>query len=113
MNVLKLLRGCSLVFAFLLTTLYSIAQSFPVSGKITDASGQPLAGVTVQVKGSSTTAITNSDGSFQINAPSANTTLVLTYVGFVEQQVPVNNQATLSVSMTPLANALQDVVVVG
>lgn len=112
MKISKLLQGF-LMLLLLIATQKIFAQSFPVTGKISDANGQPLAGVTVQVKGTDARAVTTNDGSFQIAAPSSTSTLVLSYVGFAEQEVPVNNQSSLSVSMTPLANALQDVVVVG
>ncbi len=102
--------------AFAILLLFSIgvfAQNFPITGKITGADGQPLAGVTVKVKGSNLAAQTNADGSFQINVPSQNSVLVVSYVGFTEQQVQVGNKNQISVAMTPLQNALENVVVVG
>ena len=72
-----------------------------------------MSGVTVQVKGTQTTTVSNADGSFQINAPSATAVLIFTYVGFTEQQVSINNRGQLAVALTPQANSLQDVVVVG
>lgn len=72
-----------------------------------------MAGVTVQVKNGKATTTTKTDGTFQINAPSANSVLVFTSVGFGEQQVPVNNQRDLSVSLTQSTAALESVVVVG
>lgn len=112
MNFQKLLPGIPLVM-LLLFSFYSFAQSFPVSGRITDANGQPLAGVTVQVKDSDLRTLSNNEGNFQINAPSATASLLLSYVGFAEQEVAINSQSNLAISMTPQANALQDVVVVG
>ena len=82
MKLLCLLRSVSLTILTLLFSFTVFAQVFPVSGKITSADGQPLAGVTIQVKGTDTKTASNSDGSFQIIAPSANSVLVLSYVGF-------------------------------
>ena len=113
MKLLRLLRGIAIASISTLFSLTSFAQSFPVEGKIIGADGQPLAGVTVQVKGTDTKTASKSDGTFQINAPSASSVLVFTYVGFLEQQVPINNRSQLSIGMTPQENSLQDVVVVG
>lgn len=108
-----LLLRSSIAISFLLVTIISHAQSFPVSGRVISTTGEPLAGVTVQVKNGTATTTTGSDGTFRINAPSANAALVFTYVGFGEQQVSVNNKNQLSVSMTPTNAALENVVVVG
>ncbi|MCU7550636.1 TonB-dependent receptor [Chitinophagaceae bacterium LB-8] len=104
----------SLGFASLLLFSFgAFAQNFPVTGKITGADGQPLAGVTVKVKGSNLAAQTSADGSFQINVPSPDAVLVVSYVGFAEQQVQVANKKQLAVSMVPQQNSLENVVVVG
>jgi TonB-dependent starch-binding outer membrane protein SusC len=113
MKVLQLLRGLSMSAFLLLFTFSVFAQNFPVTGKITGADGQPLAGVTVRVKGSNLATQTNADGTFQINAPSPNAVLEVSYVGFTSQETPVNSNSTLDISLKPLDNSLQDVVVVG
>jgi TonB-dependent starch-binding outer membrane protein SusC len=105
-------RSLGFVILFLFS-LSVFAQNFPVKGRITGADGQPLAGVTVKVKGTNLAAQTNADGTFQINAPSSNSVLVVSYVGFNEQQVQVDNKNQLSVTMAPLQNSLENVVVVG
>ncbi|MBC7828747.1 MAG: TonB-dependent receptor [Chitinophagaceae bacterium] len=97
----------------ILLSLYSFAQTFPVTGKITDANGEPLAGVTVQVKGSEARAVSNNDGSFTINAPSSSAVLIFSYVGFADKELSIKNSGRVSVSMAPAAGTLQDVVVVG
>jgi TonB-linked SusC/RagA family outer membrane protein len=96
-----------------LFSLKVFSQSFPVSGKIASADGQPLAGVTVQVRGAETRTISAADGTFQINAPTANSVLVFTYVGFATQEIPINGNRQPTITMAPLDNSLQDVVVIG
>src|SRR5205085_2647882 len=92
-------RTCFLAF-LLSTAFFSYAQnSFPVSGKVTDNNGQPVEGVTVQERGTKITAVTKSDGSFTINASSGRATLVLSSVGYESQEVAVNNQSQLPVSL--------------
>src|SRR5215210_3674508 len=112
-NAYPFFRSICIVSLFLFLYFNSFAQNFPISGKIINAEGQPLAGVTIQVKGSNATAQTNPDGTFRINVPSSGSVLVASYVGFAEQQIPVNNQSQLNVTMTPQNISLQDVVVVG
>ncbi len=99
----------SLLFVF---TAYS-QTALPVVGKVTSQTGEPLSGVTVQVKSSKATTVTKPDGSFQINVPSTNAVLVFSYVGFGEQQVSLNGKQDVSVSMSPANNSLENVIVVG
>ena len=107
------LRICITSF-LLLFTVFCFAQSaIPVRGKVSNASGEPLPGVTVQVKNGSASTTTNAEGSFQINVPSQNTVLVFSYVGMGETAVSVGSKRQIDVSMTPAVNSLQDVVVVG
>lgn len=112
MNAIRFLRNV-LSFLFIFSFSLSVfAQNFPVTGKITNANGEALAGVTVRVKGSSTQTVTNADGSFQLNA-SPISTLVFSYVGFAEQEQAVNNRAQINIAMAPLAQSMENVVVVG
>lgn len=113
MKFFKLLRSIIIASSLLLISLSVFAQSFPVSGKITSANGEALAGVTVKVKGSNTQTITDGQGNFQINAPSPTSTLVISYVGFAEQEVSLNNKPEVSLALSPLDNSLESVVVIG
>ncbi|MEI6945857.1 TonB-dependent receptor [Paraflavisolibacter sp. H34] len=91
----------------------ALAQGFPVTGTVTDTSGAPLAGVTIQVKGTQTRTVSKPDGTFSITAPNPTSTLIISYVGFTEQQLPLASQGQVAVEMTPTGSSLQDVVVVG
>lgn len=113
MRLLKQLRGVGLCFVFLLLSMYGFAQKLPVNGKIAGADGQPLNGVTIEVKGSNQRTLSNADGTFHIEVPSANSVLVFSYVGFTQQEVAVGSKKEIVVSLEPQNNALQDVVVVG
>ena len=107
------LKSVQLALLFLFLSTISFAQGIPVRGTVMNAEGQALAGVTVQVKGSNLRALTDSAGTFRITVPSANSTLVFTYVGFTEQQASLNNRTELNIAMSPQENALENVVVVG
>lgn len=104
------LRISSLLFA-LFTLLQSlVAQSQTVSGKVVDAQGTGIPGVTVTVKGSNTATQTSNDGSFTIRA-NDNSTLVFTAVGFGTQQVSASNASSITLQAT--ASNLNEVVVTG
>ncbi|WP_331146136.1 TonB-dependent receptor [Hymenobacter sp.] len=84
-----------------------------VSGRVTQENGEPLPGVTVLVKGTTTGASTNADGGFIISAPEGST-LVFSYVGYARKEVPVAaGSANMTVTLAEDVSALSEVVVVG
>ncbi|MEM7368628.1 MAG: TonB-dependent receptor [Bacteroidota bacterium] len=89
---------------------YSLGQN--VTGKITDEQGQELVGATVLVKGTTTGTLTGSDGSFTIPA-SSDATLIVSYLGFERQEISVNGQSNVSVSLVQDFAQLDEVVVTG
>ncbi|MDB5247300.1 MAG: TonB-dependent receptor plug [Segetibacter sp.] len=104
-------KFCFLLFlaTFLSTVLF--AQS-TVRGRVTSGD-TALAGVTVQVKGTTTSTQTDDNGRFSISAPS-NGTLVFTSIGFTAREVGINNRTTVDLTMQAAAGQqLNDVVVVG
>lgn len=95
-----LMRHCCLIFSLIFLGLQVQAQ-MSVTGLVKEANtGDPLIGVNVLVKGSSTGTITDVDGRFEISVPDAGSTLLFTYVGYDTQEVPVNGQATLEVALS-------------
>lgn len=82
-----------------------------ITGRITDAQGNPLSGVTINIKGKNRQgAITNDEGIFTINAEKGDV-LLISYVGFTSQEYTVENSSSVTISMTPSNNALDAVVV--
>ncbi len=81
-----------------------------VSGTVSDANKQTLAGVSVLVKGSTTGTTTDANGSYNISVP-ANGTLVFSFIGYTSKEFLVRNEAKIDVSLTESAEALQEVVV--
>jgi TonB-linked SusC/RagA family outer membrane protein len=100
---------------FLLTCFdISFAQSgFKVSGRVTQSSGDPLVGATVNEKGTNNNALTKDDGSFSITVSNPNATLVVSYVGYVARELKVNNQQQVNVSLQATNSNLNEVVVIG
>ncbi|SFE80749.1 TonB-linked outer membrane protein, SusC/RagA family [Thermoflexibacter ruber] len=90
------------------------AQGRQVKGKITSSEdGLPIPGVNVLVKGTQTGSITDAEGKFAISVPSDNAVLVVSYVGFISQEIPVGNQSEINVTLQADTKTLQDIIVVG
>jgi len=83
-----------------------------VSGTVTDAAGETLPGVSVVVKGTTNGTLTDVNGRYTLNAP-ANATLVFTYIGYISQEVGVNNRAAVNVTLAEAVTSLNEVVVTG
>lgn len=83
-----------------------------VSGKVTDAaSGKPLSGATVSIKGTNNSTTTNVDGFFSINVKDNSVTLVFTYVGYISKEVPVGGNSTIDVALNIASAQLAEVVI--
>lgn len=84
-----------------------------VSGTIVDENDQPLPGATVMVKGTSQGTTASFDGEFEITLPSGNNTLVISYIGYLSQEINITNQTSISIKLLPDTTSLDEVVVVG
>ncbi|MEG1545250.1 MAG: carboxypeptidase-like regulatory domain-containing protein, partial [Tannerellaceae bacterium] len=87
-------------------------QTKKISGTVVDASGEAVIGVNVVVKGTTVGTITDMDGRFVLDVP-ANATLVVTYIGYVPQNIVVGNKSVLTITLKEDSQALDEVVVVG
>lgn len=105
------------MFSFAMLLAYfpvSLAQTATVQGTVTDASGNPLVGVNVIVKGTTIGTTTMTDGKYVLNfPPPTSRTLIFTYIGMVTQEVNINGRSTVNVKMKEDAGVLDEVVVVG
>ncbi|GAA4330346.1 SusC/RagA family TonB-linked outer membrane protein [Mucilaginibacter gynuensis] len=81
-----------------------------VKGKVVDENGDPMPGVSVTVKGTTTGTQTGGDGTFTINAPD-NATLVFSSIGYTSQEIVVAGKTVINVSLVPSKNDLKEVVV--
>ncbi|MBR4481931.1 MAG: TonB-dependent receptor [Prevotella sp.] len=88
-------------------------QTTKVSGRVVDQDGEALIGATVKVKNAQSGAITDFDGNFELSVP-ANSTIVVSYVGFKDLEVAVNGRTDLGqIILESDAQMLEQVVVVG
>lgn len=83
-----------------------------ITGKVTSASGEALAGVTVVLKGTTLATSTNGNGIFSLRLPEASGTLVFTYIGYTTREVPVTNATVYNIKLSEDAQALQEIEVV-
>ena len=83
-----------------------------IKGTILDATGMPVIGANVMVKGTTNGTITDMDGKFSLEVDK-NAILVVSYIGYANQEIKVGNQNTLSITMKEDAEALDELVVVG
>ncbi|MET3503334.1 MULTISPECIES: SusC/RagA family TonB-linked outer membrane protein [Mucilaginibacter] len=85
-----------------------------ITGQVTDEKGQTLPGVSVALKGTSTGVVTDVNGKFSLNVPSASSgILVFSYIGYNTQEIILNGQATLNIQLQADSKSLNEVVVVG
>jgi TonB-linked SusC/RagA family outer membrane protein len=101
-----------LPLALLMLCVQVFAQQKPVAGTVTNENGEALPGVTIQVKGSTSTTVSGADGSFRISVPANARSLVFTYVGMENQEVSIGAQTSLSVRLKPSSTAYADEVIV-
>ncbi len=92
-------------------TAPAVQQTKKVSGVVNDADG-PVIGATIMEKGTSNGTVTDIDGNFTLDVqPGA--VLVISYIGYTTQEIPVGNQSTFTINLSEDADVLEEVVVVG
>ncbi|MFM2338867.1 MAG: hypothetical protein RL115_2060 [Bacteroidota bacterium] len=114
-NFKKLTMGkskLSLLIVLLLSGSFLLAQNKNITGKVIDAGGSPLAGVSVKVKGTSIGTTSNTDGSFSITVADNVKKLAVSSVGYEDQEVDASGSSLL-ITMAQSTKDLNEVVVVG
>ncbi len=99
----------AMILLISLFSLKTIAQQ-RITGTVTGTNGQAVAGATVQVKGTTRATATDAEGRFTIQAPGT-AVLVVSSVGFAEQEISVGGKASLTISMTGSGQNMNEVVV--
>ena len=97
--------------------LYSsivVAQSLSITGKVIDKNSQePIMGANVLIEGTTNSTITNGDGQFVLNNVPTTANLVISYIGYATQTLPVKGKTNFNITLTEDSEALDEVVVVG
>jgi TonB-dependent starch-binding outer membrane protein SusC len=111
-KVYKNLMKASVFLVFLFSTIAVTAQERNISGTVKDEGGNPMPGVNVIVKGTTTGTATDGDGKYTLSTP-ANATLVFTFVGYTTLEIPVGSQTVVDAALMPDAQSLSEIVVTG
>ena len=106
-----------LLLAFILLMSLGLQQSFAqqsISGKVLGGdNNEPLPGVNVVVKGTTSGTVTNVEGQYQIQVPGPDAVLVFSSVGYASEEVTVGNQSVIDLTLSPDITQLGEIVVVG
>jgi TonB-linked SusC/RagA family outer membrane protein len=94
-------------------SITSNQQKASVSGTVTDSSGKPLPGVTVVIKSTTKGTVTNTNGNFSLNNVSEDATLVFSFIGMSSQEISVNGQSTINITMEDESLGIDEVVAIG
>ena len=104
---------CFFIVSFLLTQT-TLAQSVSsIMGKVLDSTGESVIGASVLVKGTTSGTITDIDGNFKLDNVPSNATLVVSYIGYQTQEIPVAGKKNFTVKLADDTQTLDEVVVVG
>ena len=111
MNVTILMKRASAFLILSMFCLVSFAQS--VKGVITDNTGEPVIGANVLVKGTTNGTITDFDGNYTVSGVKNSDVLVISYIGYLTQEIKINGQKEINVVLKEDSKTLDDVVVIG
>lgn len=112
MKKVQVIRRIFVLLAFFMYCNLTMGQAISVKGTITDESGSPIPGATVQIKGTQKGAISDLDGNYTIQTE-ATSILVFSFVGYETQEVPVEGRTSINVVLKTSSETLEEVVVIG
>jgi iron complex outermembrane receptor protein len=89
-----------------------VVQQETITGIVTDASsGETMPGVNILVKGTSTGAATDTNGEYELTVESLQDTLVISFIGYKAQEVPIDGRSTVDIAMQSKVSGLEEIVV--
>lgn len=105
----------SFVFTLLLLlcSVPGFAQIKSINGTVIDATGEPLIGVNVSIKGTTVGTITDLDGKYVLQAPNNNAVVVFSFIGYKTEEVVVGTQTVINMTLKEDTQLIDEVVVVG
>ena len=88
-------------------------KKITITGNVKDATGEPLIGVNVLVKGTTIGGITDMDGNFSLSDVDPNATISISYIGYRTQDIALKGKSALNITLSEDSEALEEVVVIG
>jgi TonB-linked SusC/RagA family outer membrane protein len=109
-----MIRVFTIALSVMLTFFHHavLAQAIHVTGNVTNSSGEPVGHASVSVKGATGAVVADDKGIFHISAQ-PNGTLVISSVGYEQQEIQINGRTSVKITLVPAANNMQDIVVIG
>ncbi|SIT78442.1 SusC/RagA family TonB-linked outer membrane protein [Pontibacter indicus] len=104
-------RQLPALLLLLLCCQVAVAQSLSVQGKVTDEQGSGLPGASVAVKGTTNGTITDGNGNYKLEVRSSDDVLVVSFIGYLAQELPVGSRDFINIQLQPNQNQLNEVVV--
>ncbi len=101
-----------LIVSMLVLSLAAFAQTHKITGKVSDVNGEPVIGVGILVKGTTTGTASDVDGTFSLTVPD-NAVLSISSIGYVSQEIAVGNKTHLDIVMEEDSQLLEGTVVIG
>ena len=110
-----MLKFYKILFSVLLPGLCvsAVAQDLTVTGKVTGENAEPLPGANVIVKGTTIGTVTDVDGIYSVSVTGENAALIVSFVGYLSEEIPVNGRTEINISLMPDLSTLSEIVVVG
>lgn len=116
-NERKEKRPCRLIFVCCALLLFIsanvFAQQITITGSVKDDQGEPIIGANVIVKGTTTGTVTNVEGEFSLPSVKDNSTLEISFIGYLKQDIKINGKKSVHVVLLEDTKLLDEVVVVG
>lgn len=112
LNFMK--KYVTLILMLVILTGYVQAQT-TLTGKVSEANGEALVGVSVYISGTSVGTVTDIDGTYTLNVPTGSETGMLTFslIGYATQEVAINNRSDISIILLEDTKMLNEVVITG
>lgn len=113
MNLKRLVKRTTATLLMSMLSLLAFAQERQISGTIKDSMGEPMIGVNVLVKGTTNGTITDFDGNFSLSNVTDKDVLVISYIGYITQEIPAATKTSFDITMKDDAQSLDEIVVIG
>ena len=108
----KVIRYNRVVITLTQNDIHGVSPAKTITGSVINEKGEPLAGASVVIKGTTTGTVTKEDGTFAINANQGDV-LIISIIGYNSQEVKVGDSNNLTISLTTISRNMDEVVVVG